>query len=141
MIRGFRHACIVVSDLKRSLKFYRDVIGLKVVKILTIEGECPDEVFNTKGVKLTYAKLRSNDQPMSAQPVIELHYWLRPKRFKKPGFNHIAFTVKNIEREYKRLKKAGVKFISKPVKVTYSNSKICFGYDSDNNLIEFIEDL
>ncbi|MFH1339303.1 MAG: VOC family protein [Candidatus Omnitrophota bacterium] len=32
MIKNFRHACILVSDLDRALKFYGDVLGLRVCR-------------------------------------------------------------------------------------------------------------
>jgi catechol 2,3-dioxygenase-like lactoylglutathione lyase family enzyme len=141
MIKGFRHCCIVVNNLERSLKFYRDAIGLKVSKILTVEGKSAERLFNIKGIKLTYVKLRSPNQPKKSPPIFELHFWHNPKRISEPGYNHISFTVDDIDYEYKRLKKLGVKFISVPVKVSYSDSKICFGLDPDKNLIEFVENL
>lgn len=141
MIKNFRHTCVLTRNLDKSLKFYRDILGLEVIKVLTAEGKHLETILNVKKAKLTYAKLRTPGQPKKSPPVFELHYWENPKIFPKQGFNHISFTVKNLDYEYKRLKKLGVKFISKPIKVSYSNSKICFGYDPDKNLIEFVQEL
>lgn len=141
MIKNFRHACIVVRNLDKALKFYKDILGLKVFKILTVEGKYPETVLNIKGVKLTYVKMRSSNQSKNSPAIFELHYWQNPRILPKPGYNHIAFTVENIDYEYKRLRKLGVKFISQPIKAPHSNTKICFGYDPDNNLIEFVEEL
>jgi catechol 2,3-dioxygenase-like lactoylglutathione lyase family enzyme len=66
---------------------------------------------------------------------------MKPKRIPKKGFNHISFTVKGLDFEYRRLSKLGAKFISVPLKSPVTNTKLCFGYDPDGNLIEFIEDL
>ena len=141
MIKKFRHTCIVVRDLDKSLKFYRDVMGLKVFKILTVKGKYPETVLNIKGVKLTYVKMHSPNQPKNSPPIFELHYWINPRRLSRAGYNHISFTVENIDHEYKRLSKLGIKFISKPIKAPDRKTKICFGYDPDNNLIEFVEEL
>ncbi len=141
MIKDFRHACIVVGDLERALGFYRDLMGLKVCKVLTVEGEYPEAVFNMKGVKLTYVKMESRDQCGQRAPVFELHYWERPRIAPQGGYNHISFTVCDIENEYKRLGKSGVRFISRPVRSPDNATKVCFGYDPDGNLIEFIEEL
>ena len=141
MITSFRHACVIVDNLNKSLKFYRDTLGLKVDKILTVQGKYPDAAFNKKGIKLAYAKLRAPRDPKNSPPVFELHYWQNPKIKPAPGYNHISFTIKNLEREYKRLHKLGVKFISAPITAPDKKTKICFGYDPDKNLIEFIEDL
>lgn len=141
MIKGLRHICIVVKDMEESLKFYRDIMGLKVFKILNVEGKYPETVFNIKGIKLTYVKMHSKNQPKNSPAIFELHYWKEPKILPRTKYNHISFTVKDIDYEYKRLSKLGIRFISKPVKSPDGNTKICFGYDPDNNLIEFIEDL
>ena len=140
MIRDFRHVCIIVGNLERSLRFYRDVLGLKVSKILTVEGKELQELFHLKKAKLTYAKLYTPRQSRKNPPIFELHYWHTPARRPQRGFNHISFTVDHLSREYKRLKESGVRFISGPKKVSYSRSRICFAYDPDHYLIEFIED-
>lgn len=141
MIKNFRHTCIVVKNLERSLKFYRDILGLKVYKIITIKGEPLERIFNFKNAKLIYAKMRSPFQAKNSPSVFELHYWQRPRILPQPGYDHISFSVKNIDYEYKRLSKLGVKFIAKPVKAPHGETKLCFAYDPDKHLIEFIEDL
>lgn len=141
MIKNFRHACIIVKDLDRALKFYRDIIGLKVSKVLTVEGKYPETVLGIKGVKLTYVKMYSPHQSEDNPPIFELHCWKNPRVLPRQGYNHISFTVEDIDYEYKRLNKLGIKFISKPIEGPDRNTKVCFGYDPDNNLIEFVEEL
>jgi lactoylglutathione lyase len=141
MIKSFRHACVVVKNLDKSLKFYRDILGLKVSKILTAEGKYPQTVLNIKGIKLTYVKMRTKGQPKNSPSVFELHYWKKPKISAKARYNHISFTIQDLDREYKRLSKLGVRFISPPMQAPCGYTQICFGYDPDNNLIEFVEDL
>ncbi len=141
MIKNFRHVCILVTHLDKSLKFYRDIIGLKVSKILTVEGEYLETVFGIKGAKLTYVKMCNPKPAKDNPPIFELHHWEHPKILPKSGYGHISFTIKDIDSEYKRLSRLGVRFISKPIKTPYTNTKVCFGHDPDNNLIEFVEEL
>jgi len=141
MIKNFRHACIIVSNLKRSLKFYRDILGLKVDKILSLKGRYPQTILQKKGIRLTYVKMHSPSQSKNRPPVFELHYWKNPRISPCPGYNHISFTVKDIDDEYKRLTKLGVKFLSPPQEGPQGDTKICFAYDPDKHLIEFVEDL
>lgn len=132
---------MIVDNLKKSLKFYRDILGLKLYKTFTIEGKIPETALGIKGIKLTYVKLRSPGQPKRSPAIFELHYWHHPKMRHKKGYNHVSFTVKNIDREYRRLKKLGVKFISVPINAPHGRTKLCFARDPDNNLIEFVENL
>lgn len=141
MIKNFRHVCIVVKDLDRSLKFYRYILGLKVAKIRTVKGRYPESALKIKGLKLTYVKLRTPNQSKNSPPVFELHYWQSPRILPKSGYNHLSFTVENLDEEYKRLKRIGLKFISPPVNSADKKTKICFGYDPDRHLIEFVQEL
>ena len=139
MIKGFRHACILISDLNKSLKFYRDILGFKVSKVTTLKGKYPEAVLGIKGIRITYVKLYAPNQAKKTAPILELHYWKNPKKIPKKTYNHISFTVEDIDYEYQRLRNQGVKFISHPIKPPYRSSKLCFAYDPDGNLIEFIE--
>lgn len=139
MVKELRHACVMVRNLKRAIRFYRDMLGLDVVKTITIEGRHPEKILGVKGIKLTYVKFRTKNQPKNKPAIFELHYWKRPRPPPQKWLGHISFTVDNIDREYKRLKKVGVRFISKPLRSPVSGHKICFCYDPDRNLIEFAE--
>ncbi|MCM8783708.1 MAG: VOC family protein [Candidatus Omnitrophica bacterium] len=141
MIKGFRHTCILVKDLEKSLKFYRDILGLRIERIIELEGKYPERILGVKGIRLIYVKMRSRNQTQNSPPIFELHYWKKPKINIKSGYNHISFTVKNLDDEYKRLKRLGVKFISSPTKTPYNNTKVCFCYDPDKNWVELVEDL
>ena len=141
MLRNFRHACIIVSDLDRAIKFYRDILGLKLERVTEVEGEYPEKVLGVQGVKLTYVKFRAPDQSKETPPIFELHFWENPKLEIKKTYSHISFTVDGLDSEYERMRRLGVRFISEPVKAPHGHTKICFGYDPDDNLIEFVEDL
>ncbi len=140
MIVGHRHTCLLVRNLERSLRFYRDLLGLTVTKRLTIDGGYVDDVFGRRGVKLTYVKLQFPGREPACEPPLELHYWHRPRRLPARGFHHISFTVTDLAGEYRRLKRRGVRFLSKPLSSPYAKTRLCFCCDPDGNLIELIED-
>jgi glyoxylase I family protein len=141
VIKNFGHVCLITKDLKKSLGFYRDILGLKVSRILTVKGKYPETILNIKGIKITYAKLRVPNQPKNRPAYFELHHWKSPRISAKKGYGHVSLIVGNIDREYERLKKLGVKLISRPMVAPHGYTKICFGYDPDRNLIEFVEEL
>jgi len=141
MIKGFRHVCIAVKDLNASRAFYRDILGLREVRMLTVKGAYLEKVFDRKGVVLTYVKMRDRHQPKHIQPVFELHHWEGSWKKGPKYLHHISFTVDDLDAEYRRLKRRGVDFISAPVISPDGRTKICFAYDPDRVLIEFIEDI
>ena len=55
--------------------------------------------------------------------------------------SHIAFTADNIDYEYKKLKKQGVKFNCPPQISPDGRAKVTFCYDPDNVPIELVEEL
>ena len=52
-----RHTGIVVADLDRSLAFYRDLLGLEVVRELDERGEYIDRITGLDGVRVRTVKL------------------------------------------------------------------------------------
>ena len=51
MIKNVRHIGIMVSDMEKSLKFYRDLLGLKVQYLVDEEGEFLDNILAHENVK------------------------------------------------------------------------------------------
>ena len=139
MIKKLDHVCLIVKDLDRSIRFYRDVMGLKVSKVVDIEGEYPQKILGVKNVKISYAKLSVPDKSVRNGPVLELHCWRKPRILPNKSFAHISFGLKDIDAEYKKLRRKGVRFIFKPLTAPDGHARICFGYDPDGNRIEFIE--
>lgn len=140
MIKSFRHACVQVKDIERSLKFYRGILGLRVSKKLTLEGPYPEKLFNIKGIRIAYVKMHDPSQSKKSPPVFELHCWLRPKVKKLSGYNHISFTVKDAKKTYKILKQNKINVISEPTAAPDSGCLFFFAKDPDNHLIEFVQD-
>lgn len=123
------------------MEFYRDLLGFRVFKVLSVKGKFLQRLLGRKGIKLTYAKLYGPNQPENSHPVFELHCWQKPKVLAKANYSHISLTAKNLDYEYRRLSRRGVRFISAPCQSPGRKTKICFAFDPDDNLIEFIEDL
>ncbi len=46
------HIGICVSDLERSLRFYRDLLGFKYISELEVAGEPSDTLLELRDVKL-----------------------------------------------------------------------------------------
>jgi catechol 2,3-dioxygenase-like lactoylglutathione lyase family enzyme len=116
-LRAVSHVAIGVTDMDRSLAFYRDVLGLRVT-LDTIEGRDGTEV-QADGLNRFVARrrravyLRWDDGPDATFLVLsapsrdgaEL-----PLRLDQLGIHHVAFWVDDIEPYVDRLRAAGVRF-------------------------------
>ena len=80
-----RHVGIVTTDLKRSLNFYRKVLGFKIVKKMKETHPSLSDIMALKNTKVTTVKMKSKDNGM-----IELLSWHSPKSKKKVRVVFIA---------------------------------------------------
>lgn len=140
-MKAIRHIGIVVSDLEKALHFYQDLLGLKVVNKMVESGNYIDKISGLKNVRVTTVKMAAEDGNL-----VELlcyHSHKREITFKKNiceiGVSHVAFTVDNIDVEYKRLLKAGVQFNAPPQISPDGYAKVTFCKDLDGSLIELVE--
>ena len=111
-----RHTGIVSKNLKKSIYFWVNLIGFRVVKTLNEEGDLIDKIIGYKNTKVKTIKLEDNFKNL-----IEILFFLNspklPKTKIKPyslGYTHISLTVKNINYLYKNLKKNKIIFNSAP---------------------------
>lgn len=142
-MKAMRHLGIVVSDIEKSLHFYRDILGLQIKRDMLEEGDFIDTILGLKNVQVRTVKMSADGGSL-----IELLYF--KSRPKKPKLNkkncnigtpHVAFTVANIDAEYKKFKKSGVKFNSAPQISPDGKAKVAFCRDPDGVPIELVEEL
>lgn len=101
MIMRIDHIGIAVRNISEALKVYRDVIGLKFVKI----EEVPEEKVKIAMLKVgeTYIELL---EPLSSESALAKFLDKRGE-----GIHHIAFAVNNIDEAMQKVKANGVDFI------------------------------
>ncbi len=131
MIKNIRHSGIVVKNKNVALNFYQKLLGFKKVaeaKEVNSYAKQILGIFNIHYIKLAVG-----------EDLLELY--VMPKDETKSDWNHVSFTVDNLDELYKKLKKANVKFISKPVFDPSKTHIVCFCYDPNNNLIELVEEV
>jgi catechol 2,3-dioxygenase-like lactoylglutathione lyase family enzyme len=115
-IRAISHVAVGVRDMERSLRFYRDAIGLRV-KLDTIE-ELPGfggaEARKRRAVYLGFggggpdASFVVLDQPLSVDAQGE------PARLFQTGLHHFSFWVDDIDAVAARARAAGFEVLFEP---------------------------
>ncbi len=114
-MEGIFHTGVTVSNLDKSVKFYRDVMGLELITGPT-EVSSGEQV--SKGVGVPNASLRLAIFKVGEGRLELLEYLIPKSPVSKPmppntlGAMHVAFRVKNIREEMKRLEAKGIKFFS-----------------------------
>lgn len=132
MIKAFNmmkilHTMLRVGDLERSIKFYTEVLGMKLLR--TSE--------NTE-YKYTLAFVGYENDPESAE--IELTYnWGVESYDLGTAYGHIALGVDNIYETIESIRVAGGKITREPGPVLGGKTVIAFAEDPDGYKIEFIE--
>jgi glyoxylase I family protein len=109
VIRGLHHVSRTVANLERSLSFYRDLLGLRVVSEEELEGPDLDKV-----VGLTDARLRVIELSLGGDSLLELIEYQSPIAQALPdtaspadvGANHIALLVDDLAAVYAALSAA-----------------------------------
>jgi catechol 2,3-dioxygenase-like lactoylglutathione lyase family enzyme len=150
MLSTIDHVNLVVTDLPRMLAFYRDTLGLRVTKQVTISGEW---IGQTVGLQDVRAEVVYLDLP--AGPRIELIRYVSPDAVHAPGVDkphalglrHLAFKVDDIDAAVARLRSAGVQFFSDvqsvpDSQVTYARGvrkRLAYFRDPEGNILELCE--
>ncbi len=121
----FLHTMIRVKDIDASLKFYTELLNMKLDKKKRLD-DCELYFLNdedgTCQIELTY-----NDET--------------PKEGYANGsaFGHFAFSVDSLEKFTEKLHSLGYEYLYEPFDLNGKGTKIAFIKDPDGNEIEMIE--
>jgi lactoylglutathione lyase len=124
----FLHTMIRVRDLEKSLKFYTDLLGMKVLR----QRDYPSG-------KFTLAFVGYGDE--TDHTVIELtHNWDRAEPYNLgTAFGHLAIGVPDVYKACDRLAAAGVRIPRPAGPMAHGGSVIAFIEDPDGYRIELVE--
>ena len=145
MFLGVDHFAFAVSNLDRSLGFYRDLLGLEVILRKVWDEEYVRKMVGYPDSSLDITLLRL---PGDDAAILELIEYQQPKGIRvdsqlpTPGNAHLCLLDDDIEGTYKRLRAEGVEFVAEPVAVTAGPNigrKAAYVLDPDNIAIQLIQ--
>ena len=121
------HTMLRVGDLHRSLKFYTEVLGMRLLR----RKDYPDG-------KFTLAFVGYGDESDTA--VLELtHNWGVEKYDLGNAYGHVAVEVADAYRACEEVKKRGGKVTREAGPMKHGTTVIAFVEDPDGYKIEFIQ--
>ena len=142
-IQAFRHVGITVSDLQRSVRFYRDYLGLTVSKVIPrCEGEYISTLVGIPDVCIDICLWQAPD----GSRIELLQYLSHPAsagacaRANEPGRPHCAFTVANIQELYDRRAQFDCEFVHPP-QSSQDGVLVAYCHDPDGTILELVQAL
>ena len=123
----FLHTMIRVGDQEKSIKFYTEILGMKVLR----QKEYP-------GGRFTNTFVGYGDE--TEHTVVELTYnWDTDEYSHGSGFGHLAFGVEDIYSTCEAMREMGVNITREPGPMKHGTTVIAFVEDPDGYKIELIE--
>ena len=121
------HTMLRVGDLKRSVQFYTEVLGMKLLRTT----DRPEQKYS-----LAFVGFDAEERTA----VLELTYNYGVERYDLgSAFGHIAIGVPDVAKACERVRSSGGKVTREAGPVKGGSSVIAFVEDPDGYKIEFIE--
>jgi lactoylglutathione lyase len=121
------HTMVRVGDLQRSLDFYTQVLGMKLLR----KTDYP-------GGRFTNAFVGYDEESRTA--VLELtHNWDTASYDLGTGYGHVAIEVDDAYRACEEVKRRGAKVTREPGPMKHGTTVIAFVEDPDGYKIELIQ--
>jgi catechol 2,3-dioxygenase-like lactoylglutathione lyase family enzyme len=146
MIQRIDHVNLVVGDMPAMIAFYRDTLGLRLARQVTIGGPWIDAVTGLAGVEADVAFLE-----LPNGPGIELIRYRTPEGARPCGpntpntygFRHLALRVDDLAGLVAKMEAAGVEFFSPIQQVPAAQvdfadqrKRLLYCRDPEGNLLE-----
>ena len=106
-MKGISHLAIGVSDMNKSLPFYRDLLGLEVM----LDNE---EKVGSGSRRAVYMRWNKDGGFLVLSQTLGREPSGKPLRLHQVGMHHFAFLVDDLRARVEKLSGAGVKIIVPP---------------------------
>ena len=140
MVQKLHHTGFVVKNVEESIAFYRDVVGLSLIRAYERMGTGIDQVVGYENAHLSAAIL-----DIGGGHVLELIQYVNPRSEDRPteernvlGATHLALLVDDIHAMYARLAEKGGQVMNPPAELEPGRIA-CYLQDPDGNWIELLE--
>ncbi len=140
-LQRLTHIGIGVSDLDRSLRFYRDLLGFRYEHELEVAGEPSDTLLRLRDVALKAVYLTRDGVR------IELLRFASPPRpparahaMHELGLTHLSFRVESLDAALSALRAADERVLDETI-IRFPDVGVaaCFIVDPDGQLIELVQ--
>jgi catechol 2,3-dioxygenase-like lactoylglutathione lyase family enzyme len=141
---GAHHTSFTVSNLNRSLEFFRDLLGMEVLANREIRADYFDQIVGLPKCQVKAAMLRIP----GSDHRLELFEYVQPRGHSQrlqpndPGSTHLSLLVDNLKELHQELQSLGITFVSPPVPIAAGPNRggsAVYLYDPNGILIELFQ--
>lgn len=136
-----RHVGIVVNDLEKSIHFWQELIGFKIVSDNIEPSPYIEELLSLNATNLRTVKFSDNNgfivELLKFDPSSNESDWQGD--LSTTGLTHIALTVENVEKLLKKLNEFSYTNLSKIMKSPNGQVKVVFINGPENLKLEMVE--
>ena len=135
-VRAFSHVCIGVTDIERSLDFYKRLLGMDVVFDVELEGASLSTVSGKADAK---GRMIGGLIGGIVVELIDLGDGAAatPAGSSRIGYTNVSFSVTDLDAAYRKVGELGFKAAQEPVEI--AGVRMFFVNDPDGTPIEIIE--
>jgi glyoxylase I family protein len=138
------HTGITVSDIERSLRFWRDVLGFELSHRAHQKGELAEQITGVPGAEILIAVVKARGHKIEL-----LEYRAPADRRERSdlrpcdlGHVHVALTVDNLDAVLETISASGWKAAGEPQTLTVgpnAGRRVIYVHDPDGTTIEFMQ--
>ena len=137
-----RHMGIAVRDIKKSLEFYRDLLGFIITTEMDESGDFISTIMGLDNVMVKTVKMKANNGRTLLE-LLEFKSHEDNKKYNREIFHigpsHLALTVDNLDEVFHLLSNTGIKFNAAPQVSPDGYAKVTFCTAPEGTLIELVE--
>jgi catechol 2,3-dioxygenase-like lactoylglutathione lyase family enzyme len=113
-IRAIASISMTVSDMDRSVAFYRTVLNFQTVSDQEVVGDDFEHLYVVFGARVRIVTLRLGDEILKLEEFIAPHGRAIPvdSRSNDAWFQHVAIIVRDMDQAFARLRSQHVEFVS-----------------------------
>lgn len=142
MITGIHHACFTISNMERSIAFYRDILGMKVLwdsveAGVKYKGEVCDRITGCPGTEQRIVYLGIGGSFLELVEYTPTGKPLENNKASDTGSCHVCFKTDDINGLYEKLVASNIKVHCCPQKGV--SNLIMYFRDPDGIILEAIE--
>jgi catechol 2,3-dioxygenase-like lactoylglutathione lyase family enzyme len=135
------HIGLCVSDLDRSVEFYREALGFDEVARMHVDGPETAQLLDVPGLVLDLVYLQRDGFRLELLSYSEpgVHEEVRRRRMNAVGFTHLSFRVKDANELVARIERSGGRAWPERTVTFAGGNRGLMASDPDGNWLELIE--